>query len=198
MDRICHLFSPFSSQQRSVPLRCAAVEQMPKRFNPLARAQSEKQLLVRPAVVQCMRLPIQVEAIIFRRSGNRIEYLLLKRIPERNGFWQPLTGGVEEGETRTEALYREIYEETGVKSVIRTIEDLYHFEFSDPHVNQEYVYGVQISPSEDIVLDKEEHSEYRWCSFHEAMRLLHWKENRKALKRLNAILNHDKNQKLSF
>jgi lipoyl(octanoyl) transferase len=145
-----------------------------------------------------MRLPIQVEAIIFRRSGNRIEYLLLKRIPERNGFWQLVTGGVEEGETRTEALYREIYEETGVKSAIRTIANLYHFQFSDPHVTREGVYGVQISPSEDIVLDKKEHSEYRWCSFHEAMQLLHWKENKKALKRLNAMLDNDKNQSHSF
>jgi len=62
-----------------------------------------------------MRLPIQVEVIIFRRNGSRIEYLLLKRLPERNGFWQPVTGGVEEGETRKEALCREVMEETGIK-----------------------------------------------------------------------------------
>jgi len=54
-----------------------------------------------------MRLPIQVEAIIFRRNGNTIEYLLLKRLPDRNGFWQPVTGGLEEGETLVEALRRE-------------------------------------------------------------------------------------------
>jgi len=79
-----------------------------------------------------MRLPIQIEAIIFRRNGNLIEYLLLKRLPHRNGFWQPVTGGLEEGETRTEALHREIREETGIKNLIRVIEDLYYFEFSDP------------------------------------------------------------------
>jgi dATP pyrophosphohydrolase len=78
-----------------------------------------------------MRLPIQVEAIIFRRKGNIVEYLLLKRLPDRNGFWQPVTGGLEQGETRTEALRREIREETGIKSLIRTIEDLYYFKFSD-------------------------------------------------------------------
>jgi dATP pyrophosphohydrolase len=55
-----------------------------------------------------MRLPVQVEGIIFRRNGGVIEYLLLKRLPERNGFWQPVTGGMEEGETREEALRREI------------------------------------------------------------------------------------------
>jgi len=135
-----------------------------------------------------MRLPIQVEAIIFRKNRNKTEYLLLKRVPERNGFWQPVTGGLEEGETRTEALCREIKEETGIKNLIRVIDGLYYFEFSDLNLNQEYVYGVEVSPTEEVVLDGEEHSEYRWCSFQEALQLLSWKENKEALKKLNTIL----------
>jgi len=135
-----------------------------------------------------MRLPIQVEAIIFRRNGNNVEYLLLKRLPERNGFWQPVTGGVEEGETRKEALCREIREETGIKNIIAVLEGIYLFEFSDPNPYQEYVYGVEVSPSEEIVLDRKEHSEHRWCSFQEALQLLHWKENKEALRKLNKTL----------
>ncbi len=136
-----------------------------------------------------MRLPIQVEAIIFRRKdSSRIEYLLLKRLPERNGFWQPVTGGMEEGETREEALRREVIEETGVKNIVTVIEGLYYFEFSDPNLNQEYVYGVEISSSEEIVFDHKEHSEYRWCSFQEALQLLYWKENKEALRKLNMTL----------
>jgi 8-oxo-dGTP pyrophosphatase MutT (NUDIX family) len=56
-----------------------------------------------------------------------IEYLLLKRLPEKNGFWQPITGGVEEGETQEEALLREVIEETGVKNVVAVIKDLLLF-----------------------------------------------------------------------
>ena len=140
------------------------------------------------AVSQYMRLPIQVEAIIFRRTNGEIEYLLLKRVPQRNGFWQPVTGGVEEGESRMETLYREIYEETGVKNILRVIEGLHCFEFSDPKSNQEHVYGVEISSKENIALDGEEHSEYRWCGLQEAVELLHWKENREALRRLSQLL----------
>jgi 8-oxo-dGTP pyrophosphatase MutT (NUDIX family) len=135
-----------------------------------------------------MRLPIEVEGIVFRRKGNVVEYLLLKRLPERNGFWQPVTGGVEEGETQDEALHREIMEETGVRSIVAVIEGLYYFEFSDPNLNKEYVYGVEVSSSEEIVLDPKEHSEYRWCSFQEALQLLHWKENKEALRKLNTTL----------
>jgi 8-oxo-dGTP pyrophosphatase MutT (NUDIX family) len=135
-----------------------------------------------------MRLPIQVEAIIFRRNGDKTEYLLLKRLPERNGFWQPVTGGVEEGETRDEALRREVMEETGVRNIVAVVEDLYYFEFSDPSLNQEYVCGVEVSPTEKVVLDGREHSEFRWCCIEEALQLLNWKENKEALKKLDTIL----------
>jgi 8-oxo-dGTP pyrophosphatase MutT (NUDIX family) len=135
-----------------------------------------------------MRLPIEVEAIIFRRNGSLVEYLLLKRLPDKNGFWQPVTGGLEEGETRIEALHREIGEETGIKNLVRVIEDLHCFEFSDPDLNKEYVYGVEVSPTEEVVLDGKEHSEYRWCGIQEALQLLHWKENKEALEKLNTIL----------
>ena len=75
-----------------------------------------------------------------------------------------------------------------MRNLLQVIEDLYCFEFSDPHSNREYVYGVEISSKERIVLDSEEHSEYRWCDFHKAMELLHWKENREALRRLSQLL----------
>jgi ADP-ribose pyrophosphatase YjhB (NUDIX family) len=80
-------------------------------------------------------------------------------------------------------LHREIKEETGIKNLIRVIEDLYCFEFSDPNVNKEYVYGVEVSATEKVVLDGKEHSECRWCGFQEALQLLHWKENKEALEK---------------
>ena len=142
-----------------------------------------------------MRLPIQVQAILFRKSKEKIQYLVMKTTPEREGFWQPITGGLEEGETRFESLKREVLEETGVKDFVRIIEDVHYYEYSGPHFVKgfdfikEYVFGVEISSVEKIVLDGEEHSEFRWCSFQEALNLLKWKENKEALTKLNEILN---------
>jgi len=34
-----------------------------------------------------MRLPIQVQAILFRKSNEKIQYLIMKRTPEREGFF---------------------------------------------------------------------------------------------------------------
>ena len=150
-----------------------------------------------------MRLPIQIEAILFRKNDGKIQYLLLKRLLNlRYGdFWQPITGGLEEGETKIEALKREVREETGIKNIIKIIEDVHYYEFQDfPFMEylkkhghpckhlKEYAFGVEVSANEQVVLDGKEHSEFKWCSFQEALRLLKWKENKDALKKLNKIV----------
>jgi dATP pyrophosphohydrolase len=148
-----------------------------------------------------MRLPIQIEAILFKRTDGEIQYLLLKRIPRSGEFWQPITGGLEEGETIVEALKREIREETGIEKIIWIIDDVHYFELRDlPFIEylkkqgqtceylKEYVFGVEVALNEVVNLDREEHSEYRWCDFEEALSLLKWKENKVALKKLNEIL----------
>ena len=73
-----------------------------------------------------MRLPIQVEAILFRNNEGEIEFLILKRKKERGGFWQPITGGLEDDETLMEALRREIKEETGITNYERIIENVHY------------------------------------------------------------------------
>jgi 8-oxo-dGTP pyrophosphatase MutT (NUDIX family) len=141
-----------------------------------------------------LRLPIQVEGIVFRKTGRGTEYLMLKTIPERGDHWQPVTGGVEEGETNIEALRREVWEETGVKNAIRIVENVGYFEYSNAHFVKgfdfikEYVFGVEVDSNKRIVIDGKEHSEFRWCSFQEALELLKWDENKKALSKLNEIL----------
>ena len=150
-----------------------------------------------------MRLPIQIEAILYKRADGKIQYLLLKTIPRRGEFWQPITGGLEEGETKIEALKREVREETGIQNIIKIIEDVHYYEFPDPdlieyfemhghectHV-KEYVFGVEVSSDEKVVLDGKEHSEFKWCGFQEALRLMKWKGNEDALKKLDRILSH--------
>ena len=63
-----------------------------------------------------MPIPIvagSVQVYAWRRVGRKIRYLVLKRTKKRGGFWQPVTGRVEPGETPAEAARREFREETG-------------------------------------------------------------------------------------
>ncbi len=141
-----------------------------------------------------MRLPVQVQGILFRNTDRGIEYLLLKTTPERENFWQPVTGGLEEGETELEALKREVLEETGIKTAVRILENVDYFEYSGVHFIKgfdhirEYVFGVEINPKENVIVDHKEHTQFRWCSFQEAIQLLKWGENKKALSKLDEIL----------
>jgi len=155
-----------------------------------------------------MRLPIQIEAILFMRTDGKIQYLILKRHPpkghpEIGQFWQPITGGLEEGETKMEALKREIREETGIKNIIKIIEDVRYYEPIDlslieylkrhGHVCKHlkaYAFGVEVSSDEEVVLDRKEHSEFKWCSFQEALKLIRGTcyNHNESLKKLNEIV----------
>ena len=53
-----------------------------------------------------------IEAWIFHPEDREI--LLLKVEDEKVSFWQPITGGIESGESPEEACLREIKEETGL------------------------------------------------------------------------------------
>jgi dATP pyrophosphohydrolase len=141
-----------------------------------------------------MRLPIQVQAILFKKTNGEIQYLLLKRISDTGGFWQPITGGIEKGETKTQALKREIQEETGINNPTKIIKNVDYCEFWDYYkpenrhqLVKEHVFGVEIHPNEKITLSQE-HTEHKWCTFKQALKLLKWKENKEALKKLNHIL----------
>ncbi len=55
-----------------------------------------------------------VGAVIFRKEGRKIFYLLLHY---RSGHWDFPKGHVEKGESEEETLKREVREETGIKKI---------------------------------------------------------------------------------
>jgi len=134
----------------------------------------------------------KVQVIIFRKNKGNIEFLLLRRIPERGAFWQPVTGGIEEGETKRETVIRELREETGIKDkeIIRITEEVYHLKLEGDGAD-EYVFGVEVSPDVNISLKENvypEHDKYEWHGFEKALSLLKWPGNKEGLRRLNKIL----------
>ena len=152
----------------------------------------------------------QLEAIIFRRmerqseyKNSAIEFLVLKRIPKKGGFWQPVTGGWEsEDASMREGLLREVREETDVtqEDILRIVDHVHYFEL-DNHPTRgfglktkEYVFGIEVRPDTAITITLNvcpEHEEVRWVRFDEALHLLKWQNNKNGFTKLNEILLHE-------
>ena len=135
-------------------------------------------------------LPIKLEGIIYRTINDRIEYLLIKRTPEDGGFWQPVTGTLEDGENLINCLKREISEEIGITEILR-ISDILHtfnWEKKDGTVITEYVYAVEIKNDSIITLSPNEHDDYIWLPYSEAKDTLLTDNNKESLRIINGFL----------
>ena len=137
-----------------------------------------------------MKTNNQVEVFIFKNTPEKgILFLLLKRIPKKGGFWQPITGNIQEGETFEKAAYREIQEETGISNVLRLIDTGYSFDFFDDNRWQhERVFGAETEERVPVALSHE-HTEFKWVTKEEALNeYLKWPGNKEGLRKLCEIL----------
>ncbi|GAA6742844.1 NUDIX hydrolase [Thermus antranikianii] len=125
-----------------------------------------------------------IECWIIRRGMGEEDAVLLLHVGEEpdtpGGFWQPITGGIKEGEAPHEACVREIYEETSLS--VRA-EDLHqvagHWEFQLPHqVIRKDLYWVEVSEAA-IRIAPEEHDDWKWVPVSAVEPELHWESNRR-------------------
>ena len=145
-----------------------------------------------------MREPKQVLVFLYRKNNDKYEYCIFYR--KKDKFWQGLSGGVEDNEELADTVKREVYEETGIKvnNVIKldTISSIpginvnKNFNYKNNiYVVYEYAFGININ-DEDIKLS-DEHEEYRWVNYEEAIKLLKYDSNKTALFELNERLIHN-------
>lgn len=153
-----------------------------------------------------LRVPRQVLVYLHRRTadGGR-EFLMLRRIPEHDGFWQGVSGAPEWGEPDDTAAVREVREETGLEVSERLMPVGYRYELRKAEVEgwaaavwerlyglgvetvPEEVYAAEASADWEPTLAPSEHDAHRWCTLDEALDLLKFEENREALRRAAEI-----------
>jgi dihydroneopterin triphosphate diphosphatase len=120
--------------------------------------------------------PRSIQVIVFAGRGAKRRYLLLKRVASHGGFWQSVTGSLEEGESHRQAAVREVFEETGVVSreeelialgVVNTFEiapQWRHKYAPDVTHNEEVCFALKTEERE-VRLDPLEHDSYSWEAF---------------------------------
>ena len=121
-----------------------------------------------------------IGALVRRSSDGK--YLLLKRAQEKDfggGAWECVTGRVEQGESFSVAVLREVREELGVEAQIDFIIGTTHL-YRGEAIPENEMIGVQYCCSIDdwqAIQPSAEHSELRWVAPAEANVLLpggHW------------------------
>ena len=126
------------------------------------------------------RFLAMIGALLWCPSSNK--YLLLKRSQDKDvgsGHWECVTGRLDQGESFSDAIRREVYEEVGVEAQVEFIIGTTHFYRGDKRPENEMVgvlYCCSIDDPDTIKMSWE-HSEHRWVSAAEARELLpdeHW------------------------
>ena len=141
------------------------------------------------------KIPFSVLVVI---HTSALEALLIERA-DRPGFWQSVTGSLDEGETCRETALREVGEETGIEAARFRLEDWRvqnrfeifrrwgsRFAPGTTH-NVERVFGLTLPQRVPVVLDPREHLRYQWLPWDEAARVVFSWTNADALRMLPLI-----------
>jgi len=136
-------------------------------------------------------------AVVFRKEGNKIYYLLLHypsgaRTP-RN-YWDFPKGHIERGEKEIETVKREVKEETGLED-IKFIEGFkkwvkYFFRFQGKTVFKIVIFYLVETKNKNVKISSE-HIGYKWLPYEEALEQLLFKNAKEILEEANNFLkNH--------
>ncbi|MCX6167908.1 MAG: NUDIX domain-containing protein [Ignavibacteriales bacterium] len=125
-----------------------------------------------------------IEAHIFRKVENEIEFLLLRRSSNEiyGGLWQMVSGSTNENEKAFQAALREIMEETGLTPLkFWTVPNVNSFYSSTQNeICMIPVFAALVSNEAEVRIS-DEHSECRWVNLAETLKLLAWPGQRKSV-----------------
>lgn len=124
-----------------------------------------------------------IAVVLLKKVDDQHKVLLVKRAESvLKNEWCYIGGGIEAGEKAWEAAYREVEEETGITNLslysANTFDRIYSVEGNYIYIAPVFVGFVR--DDQEVVLN-EEHSDYRWLSFEDAMGIVSLPGNEEVL-----------------
>jgi 8-oxo-dGTP pyrophosphatase MutT (NUDIX family) len=131
------------------------------------------------------------EIVVVVRRGP--EFLVMRRAPERLGYWSLVAGGLEPDETPQEAAQRELLEETALQAKVRPLPVSLSYSLRDdpPAIRARYAPGIETVTVHAFVADAPvkweptldaEHDRHQWCDLDEALELLVYDATKDAIR----------------
>lgn len=114
--------------------------------------------------------------------------VLLLQVPARPGkheaFWQPITGGIEDGETLLQAALREIREETGLELTDNQLTEIATdlTAIISPQLTISKTLYTASTPDNTVTINPHEHQAHQWLRPARVTEALFWDSNRDAWK----------------
>jgi bis(5'-nucleosidyl)-tetraphosphatase len=109
------------------------------------------------------------------------EFLLLR---SKRGFWGFPQGHIEKGEREIQTLMREILEETGITSLdIQSFIGKIHYSYFKPDgiKSEKHVSFYFVTTSTRQIEISEEHNDFQWVTFSEALSILYHRQLKSVL-----------------
>ncbi|MDA8329143.1 MAG: dihydroneopterin triphosphate diphosphatase [Betaproteobacteria bacterium] len=135
------------------------------------------------------------ESVLVVIHTPTLEILLLERA-DHPGWWQSVTGSLENDETPSQAAQREVQEETGLTMPYAHLHDWqqinryeiytefrYRYASGVTH-NVEHVFSLQVPTTLEIIIAPKEHLHYRWMTANEAAERCFSPSNAAAIRQL--------------
>lgn len=136
-----------------------------------------------------MKFLFSAGVVTYFKRKDKIEFLLLKH--SNSGHWAFPKGKIEKDETKIQAAERELFEEASVRAKIhegfeKSFE--YFFQDYDGQLAKKKVYFFLGKSSSKHVTISNEHVDYAWCEYEDALEKLTYDNAKELLKEAQEFL----------
>lgn len=128
-------------------------------------------------------LPNNILIILYRQNSDKsIEFLCLKNSEYMDSFWQLLPGAINQFETYSDTLSREVIEKLGNLEIIQVLPTEKIFRFIDKKGNtcREILFVLEVS-NKSIISLSSQIADFKWLDYNSTLNLLKFDRHKDAL-----------------
>ncbi|MED5833263.1 NUDIX domain-containing protein [Streptococcus anginosus] len=123
-----------------------------------------------------------IEAWIYNPIAKEI--LLLKVKTEQLSFWQPITGGIENGESSEIACIREIFKETGLEIELTKLLQVGHYTVVIDEDLTIFKTLFLVETKQKDIRISDEHIDFMWTEVKKVPDILYWQSNQETFQKI--------------